>query len=143
MVGPPPVVVNVRKQVQRYGPDVDTFTKWLALPDSEYVGRSVRYVDGTFNSKWGNYRRADFAGYIQYVLMERPHLLAELEPLGGKELGCWCVDPAKPDTYCHGHAVAALYTDHVINGLTAAELRIKYAAPPPAASALSSDRGRA
>jgi len=45
-----------------YGPDVDTFAKWLGRPDSVYVGRQAQYVAGTFASPWGNYNRLDFGG---------------------------------------------------------------------------------
>lgn len=123
-----PKVVNVRKtQLLRvYGPEVDSFAKWLDRPASVYVGRKVRYVDGTFDSAWGNYNRLPATGYIREVLTRRIHLFAKLADLEGKELGCWCVNPEEPDKYCHGHSIVALYKDHVVNKRSIGELRAEF-----------------
>lgn len=120
-----PVVVNVRKKqlLRVYGPRVDTFAKWYDRPNSTYVGRRVRYVEGTFDSAWGNYQRLDYNGYLRDVLTRKTHLVPRLTELAGKELGCWCVDPNEPDKYCHGHAIVALFKAHVVNGLTVEQMR--------------------
>ena len=71
-----------------------------------YIGRLVRWVDFTSNTKWGNYWGRDLEKYEQ---MARIHLGDDLEELEGKRLGCWCIttDEIEP-VKCHGQILMKL-----------------------------------
>ena len=116
-----PRVVNVRKAQTGM-----CFADWLSRPKSVYIGREVRWVDGTFNSVWGNYGKLSHKEYTRRLLQSRPELLGKLESLSGKELGCWCVVPEK-HVYCHGQAVCELFARHVNQQMSHAALTAWYA----------------
>ena len=70
-------------------------------PYDVYIGRP---------SKWGNpFRegidgtRAEVIAKYEAWFLSQPDLMAEIESLRGKVLGCWC----KPKA-CHGDAIARL-----------------------------------
>lgn len=70
-------------------------------PFDVYIGRP---------SKWGNPFREDVDGTRAEVIVKyeawlssQPDLMAEIESLRGKVLGCWC----KPKA-CHGDVIARL-----------------------------------
>ena len=70
-----------------------------------YIGRP---------SKWGNpfnigkdgTREEVILKYLRW-LKDQPKLIAELDELKGKVLGCWCAPNA-----CHGDALAKLANDN-------------------------------
>jgi len=70
-----------------------------------YIGRP---------SKWGNpfvigvdgEREEVVEKYRQYITNDRPDLLAEIDKLRGKVLGCWCAPKA-----CHGDILMELAND--------------------------------
>ncbi len=71
-----------------------------------YIGRRVRWLDFTSDTKWGNYWGRDLS---KYERMARLHLWDDLEELEGKILGCWCITTDK--TYpvkCHGQILMKL-----------------------------------
>jgi len=70
-------------------------------PDFVYIGRANRYY-GLPESKWANHYREGRDGtrdevILKYLQNMPPELLADIEELRGKILGCWC----KPFN-CHG-----------------------------------------
>lgn len=83
-----------------------------------YIGRGVCPRTGQ-RSKWGNPYRIGEDGdrtevirrYREYVL-DNTELLASLEELRGKRLGCWCVsspiDHVREYPYCHGEILLEL-----------------------------------
>lgn len=105
----PPTPVNVRvKHLRARG--LTSFAEWDRLPNTVYVGRKVRYVEGTYDSDWGNYRRLEPAKYAETLEASRPDLIERLGELAGNEIGCWCV----PDKPCHAEALAGLFRKHTI-----------------------------
>jgi len=76
-------------------------------PYDVYIGRAARGLEGSIWAnpfhigKHGN-REEVIAKYRQYIL-SRPDLLARLEELRGKTLGCWCAPLP-----CHGHVLIEL-----------------------------------
>jgi len=71
-----------------------------------YIGRKVRWVDWTYNSKFGNYFYEDLEGYEKYV---RSNLWDELEELEDKILGCWCINTKElVPLKCHGQILMKL-----------------------------------
>lgn len=96
-------IANLRKS--RYTDLKD----WLEKPENIYIGREVRYVEGAKKSKWSNPfsvkefgRDACLEMYKNYVLGNKI-LMAELNTLEGKTLGCWC----KPEK-CNGDVLLGL-----------------------------------
>ncbi len=74
-----------------------------------YVGRP---------SKWGNPfeigrdgTRAQVIARYERWLRSQPQLLAELDELAGKTLGCWCAPRA-----CHGDLLARLAREPAAHG---------------------------
>ena len=71
-----------------------------------YIGRKVRWVEWTYDSKWGNYYYDDLEGYEKHV---RLNLWGDLEELKGKILGCWCVNTKElTPIKCHGQILMKL-----------------------------------
>lgn len=80
-------------------------------PHITYIGR--RFTRGPYDftaSPWANPyparsngRERPVALYRQHIL-NSPDLMARLEELEGKTLGCWC----KPDQLCHGDVLIEL-----------------------------------
>jgi hypothetical protein len=76
-------------------------------PFDIYIGRPARGLRGSI---WANpfhigkdgTRDEVIAKYREYI-MGNPELLAQLESLRGKVLGCWC-SPQR----CHGHVLVEL-----------------------------------
>lgn len=88
----------------------------VMTPFDVYIGRGDRYGRWA-ESDWHNpfplrkgataeERVAVIERYRNYLLTERPDLVARLPELRGKVLGCWC----KPEA-CHGDVLAEL-ADH-------------------------------
>ncbi len=70
-------------------------------------------------AKWGNPFRIGVDGTRSEViekyrkwLLEQPDLLADIEELRGKRLGCWCAP--KP---CHGDVLVELLNDRAYSDL--------------------------
>lgn len=92
---------------------------WRRDPGVIYVGRAAF---GWPRSDWANpfvvgkdgTREEVVARYRDYLLTQRPDLLARLPELRGRTLGCWCAPPggelrADDEPYvCHGQVLAAL-----------------------------------
>lgn len=82
-----------------------------------YIGRAMSRGGWRLEgSKWANPYKIDRPGkkrdgtreeviarYREYLLTERPDLLAALPELRGKVLGCWCLPLP-----CHGEVLAEL-----------------------------------
>ncbi|KKN15257.1 hypothetical protein LCGC14_0987760 [marine sediment metagenome] len=72
-----------------------------------YIGRQVRFVDWTWDSKWGNY-------FYQHLDLYEAHIRGsfkwnDLELLKGKVLGCWCITTDKIEPLkCHGQILMKL-----------------------------------
>ncbi len=76
-----------------------------------YIGREVPEHD-LAGSKWGNpfvmaddsdaERERAIADYRAWII-EQPELMASLDELRGKRLGCWCAPKG-----CHGDVLAEL-----------------------------------
>ena len=76
-----------------------------------YIGRDALEI-GVVGSKWGNpfvmrddtdaERERVIAAYRAWIV-DQPDLMASLEELRGKRLGCWCAP--KP---CHGDVLVEL-----------------------------------
>jgi hypothetical protein len=105
-----PTVVNVHKECLRKRGFAD-FNEWLQQPNALYIGRNVRFVQGTFQSKWhnpfrvGNGRQLALDQY-EHRIRTIPELFRSLHELSGKELGCW--DDPKP---CHGNILVKLFNE--------------------------------
>lgn len=70
-------------------------------------------VDIRRPAKWGNPfkigvdgTRAEVIKKFEDWIREQPHLLADIEELRGKRLGCWCAP--KP---CHGDVLVKILTE--------------------------------
>ena len=78
-----------------------------------YIGRPVQGLKGSI---WANpfhigkdgTREEVIKKYREYIL-GKPELLAQLESLKGKVLGCWC----KPEKDCHGDVLVELLSDGI------------------------------
>ena len=71
-----------------------------------YIGRKVKRVDWTYDSKWGNYFYDDFRAYESHV---RKHLWDDLDELEGKIIGCWCINTKEiSPVECHGQILMRL-----------------------------------
>lgn len=85
-------------------------------PYDVYIGRAVSGLKGSI---WANPFKIGPDGdrdeviekYHKYIL-SKPELLAQLESLRGKTLGCWC-SPQK----CHGHVLIELLGQQQQTGL--------------------------
>lgn len=87
---------------------VDIHKKKGIRPEYDiYIGRKVRFVDWTYNSKWGNYDYGkDLKGYESYI---RAVWCDDLDELVGKKLGCWCITTDKIEPLkCHGQILMKL-----------------------------------
>ncbi len=78
-----------------------------------YIGRKVRFVDWTFQSKWAN-TFFNLKTYEKYIRMS---LWNDLKELKGKKLGCWCITTDKIEPLkCHGQILMKLLQEKwVIN----------------------------
>ena len=77
-----------------------------------YIGRKVRWVDWTYNSKWGNYSK-DLEAYEKNIRMFNWY---DLEELRGKKLGCWCITTDKIEPLkCHGQILLKLLEEKKID----------------------------
>jgi hypothetical protein len=102
-------VINVRKvHLNKRG--IADFKEWKAKPDSVYIGRNMNfYVPGALASKWANpftvkkYGLEVALAKYEEKIRNSPELMADLESLIGKELGCWC----RPEP-CHGDVLLKL-----------------------------------
>lgn len=100
-------VISVRKKdLKKQG--YNDLNDWLNDSNHVYIGRSNRFVDGTFTSKWHNPYSANKYGrdgciklFKKYLLDS--HLIDDIHELKGKDLGCWCY-PMK----CHGDILLKL-----------------------------------
>lgn len=75
-----------------------------------YIGRKVRFVDWTWDSKWGNPRLIlkEYELYIKHSIKETPEYF-NLDRLKGKKLGCWCITTDKLEPLkCHGQVLMKL-----------------------------------
>jgi len=80
--------------------------KGMTPPYDVYIGRKVRRVDWTYDSKWANHFYNDFKGYEQHI---RFYLWDELDELKGKKLGCWCITTKElTPVKCHGQILMKL-----------------------------------
>ena len=86
---------------------VDVHKKKGITPDYDiYIGRKVRWVDWTYDSKWGNNFYADLEAYERHI---RFYLWDELDQLEGQRLGCWCINTKKlTPVKCHGQILMKL-----------------------------------
>jgi len=114
-------VANIR-------PGHNNLQEWMKESDNVYIGRAgvvfIKNKDGDKerfpkrNSKWANPFKIDkkatdknaerqrvIDAYREYILGE-PELLADLEELRGKTLGCWC----HPEP-CHGDVLVELLNE--------------------------------
>lgn len=84
-----------------------------------YIGRAVERGGWDLpQSKWGNpfpsqsrdvtSKMASIQKYEQYI-RSRKDLMADLEELRGKTLGCWC--KVTPSTPCHGDVLIQLLSE--------------------------------
>lgn len=76
-------------------------------PDFVYIGRYNQYY-GLPESKWANHYVIGMDGtrgevILKYLMNMPPELLADIEELRGKILGCWCVP-----LNCHGHPLVKI-----------------------------------
>jgi len=88
------------------------FQDWVNDPENIYIGRKVRFVEGTFDSVWRNpYTVEDFGLKECLELYEKKireeNLFSSLKTLSGKNLGCWC-EPGK----CHGDVLVRLWREN-------------------------------
>jgi len=105
-------VVNVnRKSLNQAG--YRDLEHWLRDPNHVYIGRDMtHYVKGAVGSKWQNpfnvkkYGRDGCLEKFREHILERDDLLADLESLRGKTLGCWC----HPEG-CHGDILVELINE--------------------------------
>jgi hypothetical protein len=83
-----------------------------------YIGRRCTYGGWDLpQSKWHNPFSIQQCGGSAKVAVERyesyirntPALMASLEELRGKVLGCWCKE--RPDDVCHGDVLVRLLQD--------------------------------
>ena len=86
---------------------IDVHSKRGVTPHFDvYIGRKVRFVDWTYDSKFGNYFFEDLEGYENHV---RFYLWNDLKELRGKVLGCWCVNTKElTPLKCHGQILMKL-----------------------------------
>lgn len=101
-------VIDIHKEnLKKLG--YNSLEHWLLDPNHVYIGRHLVYVDGTFNSRWRNpypvkrLGREECLKAYRQMIAANPKMLAELEELRGKTLGCWC----KPEA-CHGDIILEL-----------------------------------
>ena len=101
-------VIDIHKEnLKKLG--YNSLEEWLLDPNHVYIGRHLVYVKGTFNSKWRNpypvkrLGREECLKAYRQMITSSPKMLAELEELRGKILGCWC----KPEA-CHGDIIKEL-----------------------------------
>ena len=104
-----PKVVNVsERELKKRG--IETFTDWLSLPTSVYIGCKSNYINGCSQSKWANpYKVGRFTldetlKLYELYIRSNLELYGALKELEGKELGCWC-SPNK----CHGDVLVKLF----------------------------------
>ncbi|XP_021369298.1 uncharacterized protein LOC110460616 [Mizuhopecten yessoensis] len=106
--GPPAArVFNIRKkELNKRG--IKDLEEWVKDPNNIYIGRDMTfYVGGAVGSKWGNpfkkLERDEAVIRFEEHIRASPSLMAELDELKGKNLGCWC-HPLS----CHGHVLVRL-----------------------------------
>lgn len=87
------MVVHVNRA--RYDVLIDRTTKW-GNPFTHVQDRPTR-------AQFKVASRAEAISRFENWLLEQPVLMASLNELKGKVLGCWC-DPSP----CHGHVLARL-----------------------------------
>ena len=74
-----------------------------------YIGRKVRWVDWTFNSKWGNY----YQTLEEYEVETLKHFKKNLVELKNNILGCWCITTDKIEPLiCHGQILMKLVREY-------------------------------
>ena len=104
-----PKVVNVSERELKKR-CISSFSEWLKLSNSVYIGCKSNYITGCSQSKWANpYKVGRFTldeTLVLYELYIRSNLelMNSLKELEGKELGCWC-SPNK----CHGDVLVKLF----------------------------------
>jgi Domain of unknown function (DUF4326) len=102
-----------------------SLSQWLAASsDHVYVGRQNCWVDGAKASKWKNPFSAKKLGIQEALTRYEDHLVrsglvADIEELRGKTLGCWC-DPSP----CHGHVLVKYLDEHPRTKILDAEGRV-------------------
>lgn len=102
-------VVSVKvAQLRKRG--LKNFAEWAESKNHVYIGRNMDfYVKGARKSVWANpfsvkkYGREGCLREYERYIRGSPELMARLEELRGKELGCWC----KPEE-CHGDVLVRL-----------------------------------
>jgi len=73
-----------------------------------YIGRWVRFVDWTWDSKWRN-KPNDSLEIYEARIRNSPILYHNLEELLGMVLGCWCITTKKLEPLkCHGQILMKL-----------------------------------
>ena len=98
-----------------------TFGEWLKKENTIFIGaQAVKYAKTSENSPWLpaslNYKlykkeisqnefNTQFENYI------RTKMWSLLPTLAGKELGCWCHDPEREDSQCHGKILQKLFRE--------------------------------
>jgi len=99
---------------------VDIHKKNGITPEFDiYIGRKVKWVDWTYDSKWANHFYTDLEGYEKHVRMD---LWDNLEELRGKKLGCWCITTSEIyPIQCHGQILLKLLKEERVRGATRKE----------------------
>src|SRR5690348_3020124 len=95
-------VANLRKL------GYDSLENWLSQPNHVYIGREMSYmVKGAKGSKWQNkfttkkYGLGESLRLYEENLIKNKDLMANLDELKGKVLGCWCNDDKNKEEHCH------------------------------------------
>jgi hypothetical protein len=104
-------VINVKvAELRKQG--YANFEEWATKPNHVYIGRNMSfYVKGANASKWQNpfnlkkYSLEESLRLYKEHILNNAELLASIEELRGKTLGCWC----KPNG-CHGDVLIEILT---------------------------------
>ena len=78
-----------------------------------YIGRPSKWGNPFFIGTDGS--RAEVIEKFREYLMEHPELLADIEELRGKRLGCYCVEKpisvVRQNKRCHGEVLLEVLSD--------------------------------
>ena len=114
-----PSIVSVTNK--SLNPRSITFGEWLKKENTIFIGpQAVKYAKATENSPWLpaslNYKlfKKEISQHefnTQYETYIRSKMWSSLPTLAGKELGCWCHDPEREDSQCHGKILQKLFRE--------------------------------
>ena len=114
-----PSIVSVTNK--SLNPRSITFGEWLKKENTIFIGpQAVKYAKATENSPWLpaslNYKlfKKEISQHefnTQYETYIRSKMWSSLHTLAGKELGCWCHDPEREDSQCHGKILQKLFRE--------------------------------